>query len=177
METPRSWSDVTTPAQAQALAAEFDRRARGAAAQAQLYGRLRDAAADLPRLAALRDDLVTNPPDLALALPSTRTTAPTPDPVPPRAAGSEPLDTGLILALMGQAPKRLRSAEDVRTAIDAPSRRDSGWPSSSRCMVARSLASVTGERGIRRSSGCLSRLVACREDSGGSSQGADGLRN
>ncbi|MFD4399788.1 hypothetical protein [Kitasatospora sp. NPDC058397] len=58
METPRSRSDVKTPAQAQALAAECDRRAREAAAQAQMYGRLRDAAADLPRLAALWDDLV-----------------------------------------------------------------------------------------------------------------------
>ncbi|MEV8327095.1 hypothetical protein [Kitasatospora sp. NPDC056731] len=129
METPRSWSEVKTPAQAQALAAEFDRRAREAAAQAAMYGRLRDAAADLPHLAALWDDLVARPPHLALTLPTTAPppppTAPArPAPEPARAAEATPLDTALVLALMGQSPGRLWSAEDVRTAVNAPSRRE-----------------------------------------------------
>ncbi|MFD7598886.1 hypothetical protein ACFV6D_38430 [Kitasatospora sp. NPDC059812] len=69
---------------------------------------------------------MAHPPDLALVLPATTTPAPQPPsaPAPPHATGPVPLDTGLILTLMGQSPKRLWSAEDVRTATDAPSRRE-----------------------------------------------------
>lgn len=117
---------MKTPAQAQALAAEFDRRAREAAAQAAMYERLRDTAADLPRLAALWDNLVNDPPHLALALPTVVPSTPParPEPARERRDAPAPLDTGLVLALMGQAPGRLWSAEDVRTAVNAPSRRD-----------------------------------------------------
>ncbi|MFE7114663.1 hypothetical protein ACFU99_04480 [Streptomyces sp. NPDC057654] len=118
METLRSWCDVKTPADAQALRAEFDRRAGEAAAEARMYERLRDTVADIPRLGQLWDELVASPPDLAVVLPGT--TAPAGPSSPERQ-----LDTGAILALMGQAPQRLWSAEDVRVAIDgAPSRRD-----------------------------------------------------
>ncbi|MER6401751.1 hypothetical protein ABT263_37815 [Kitasatospora sp. NPDC001603] len=124
METPRTWSEVKTPAQA--LAAEFDRRAREAAAQAAMYERLRDTAAELPRLAALWNDLVANPPHLALTLPTADAPAPAarPVPEPARPAVPAPLDTALVIALMGQAPGRLWSAEDVRTAVNAPSRKE-----------------------------------------------------
>ncbi|WP_405682637.1 hypothetical protein [Streptomyces sp. NBC_01238] len=118
METLRSWCDVKTPADAQALRAEFDRRARQAAAEARMYERMRDTVTDIPRLGQLWDELVANPPDLAVVLPGTPAPA---QPSPPE----QQLDTGAILALMGQAPQRLWSAEDVRVAIGgAPSRRD-----------------------------------------------------
>ncbi|WP_157846405.1 hypothetical protein [Streptomyces anulatus] len=117
MENFRSWCDVKTPAGAEALRAEFDRRARKAAAEAQMYERMRDTVADIPRLGKLWDELVANPPDLAQVLPSTT------QPTQPSAPGQQ-LDTEAILALMGQVPQRLWSAEDVRVAIGAPSRRD-----------------------------------------------------
>ncbi|MFE3140136.1 hypothetical protein [Streptomyces scopuliridis] len=119
METLRSWCDVKTPADAEALRVEFDRRAKAAAAEARMYERLRDTVADIPRLGQLWDELVSSPPDLTVVLPGT--TAPA-SPSPPPAA--QALDTGKILALMGQAPRRLWSAEDVRAALGAPSRRD-----------------------------------------------------
>ncbi|MEU2757129.1 MULTISPECIES: hypothetical protein [unclassified Streptomyces] len=123
MEYLRSWCDVKTPADAQALRAEFDRRAQAAAAEAKVYERLRDTVADIPRLGQLWDELVANPVDFAIVLPSD------PTPRPPSATADPPMppeqrpDTGTILALMGQAPQRLWSAEDVRVALGAASRR------------------------------------------------------
>ncbi|MEV5199549.1 hypothetical protein [Streptomyces sp. NPDC053720] len=117
MESFRSWSDVKTPADAEALRAEFDRRARKAAAEARMCERMRDTAADILRLGKLWDELTANPPDLAPVLPSTA------QPTQPPSSGQES-DTAVILTLMGQAPQRLWSAEDVRAAIGAPSRRE-----------------------------------------------------
>ncbi|WP_435238803.1 hypothetical protein [Streptomyces sp. YPW6] len=122
MEYLRSWCDVKTPADALALREEFDRRAQAAAAEARMYERLRDTVADIPRLGQLWDELVANPVDLAIVLPA--------DDSPHRAASAqqEPpeqqLDAHGILTLMGQAPQRLWSAEDVRAALGAASRRD-----------------------------------------------------
>lgn len=122
VEYLRSWCDVKTPADALALREEFDRRAQAAAAEARMYERLRDTVADIPRLGQLWDELVANPVDLAIVLPADDT----PDTDPP--AQSDPseqqLDAGEILTLMGQAPQRLWSAEDVRAALGATSRRD-----------------------------------------------------
>ncbi|WP_329069941.1 hypothetical protein [Streptomyces sp. NBC_01429] len=118
METLRSWCDVKTPADAEALRVEFDRRAKAAAAQARMYERLRDTVADIPRLGQMWDELVTNPPDLTVAPGTTAPAPPSPSPT------AEALDTGKILALMGQAPRRLWSAEDVRAALGALSRRN-----------------------------------------------------
>ncbi|MFD5191032.1 hypothetical protein ACFWMU_23250 [Streptomyces sp. NPDC058357] len=117
MESFRSWSDVKTPSDAEALRTEFDRRARKAAAEARMYERMRDTAADVLRLGMLWDELTANPPDLAPVLPSTA------QPTPPSSSGQES-DTAVILTQMGQAPQRLWSAEDVRAAIGAPSRRE-----------------------------------------------------
>ncbi|WP_405438126.1 hypothetical protein [Streptomyces anulatus] len=122
MEYLRSWCDVKTPADAQALRAEFDRRARAAAAEAKMYERMRDTVADIPRFGQLWDELVANPLDQAVVLPAESSPGPcSPDKPPPP---EEQLDTGKILALMGQAPQRLWSAEDVRAALGVPSRRN-----------------------------------------------------
>ncbi|WP_282689183.1 MULTISPECIES: hypothetical protein [unclassified Streptomyces] len=122
MEYLRSWCDVKTPADALALREEFDRRAQAAATEARMYERLRDTVADIPRLGQLWDELVANPVDLAIVLPADET----PDTGTP--AQSDPpeqqLDVGEILTLMGQTPQRLWSAEDVRAALGAASRRD-----------------------------------------------------
>ncbi|MEU1173361.1 hypothetical protein [Streptomyces microflavus] len=123
MEYLRSWCDVKTPADAQALRAEFDRRAQAAAAEARMYERLRDTVADIPHFGQLWDELVASPADFAIVLPSD----PAPRPAsatadPPRPPEQRP-DTGEILALMGQTPQRLWSAEDVRVALGAASRR------------------------------------------------------
>ncbi|WP_335938022.1 hypothetical protein [Streptomyces sp. PTD5-9] len=122
METFRSWSDVKTPADAEALRAEFDRRARTAAAEARMYERLRDTAAGILRMGKLWNELRACPPDLSPVLPGTAQAA-APPPPHPSAPGQE-LDVSVILALMGQASQRLWSAEDVRVAIGASSRRD-----------------------------------------------------
>ncbi|MEV0886423.1 hypothetical protein AB0J03_21645 [Streptomyces microflavus] len=121
METLRSWCDVKTPADAQALRAEFDRRAQAALAEARMYERLRDTVADIPRLGQLWDELVANPVDLAVVLPADPTPQPPPPAQPP--PREQQFDNGTLLALMGQSPQRLWSAEDVRAALGATSRR------------------------------------------------------
>lgn len=63
-----------------------------------MYERMRDTVADIPRLGQLWDELVANPPDLAVVLPGT--TAPAQP-----ASSEQQLDTGAILGLMGQAPR------------------------------------------------------------------------
>ncbi|MEU4027617.1 hypothetical protein [Streptomyces anulatus] len=123
MEYLRSWCDVKTPADAQALRAEFDRRAQAAAAEAKMYERLRDTVVDIPRLGQLWDELVASPVDFAIALPSDPTPSSSPATADPEMPSEERPDTGQILALMGQAPQRLWSAEDVRAALGAASRR------------------------------------------------------
>lgn len=118
VENFRSWSDVKTPADAEVLRAEFDRRARQAAAEAHMYERLRDTAAGVLHMRKMWDELCSSPPDFSPVLPGT------PRAAPPASSPGQELDASLILELMGQGPQRLWSAEDVRVAIGASSRRD-----------------------------------------------------